>query len=730
MRAGIEADIVLKGRIDERSIRAPAPPAAPPAPIDPDRAVSPPAAGHQAVRPAALADLAKAPVVSASADAASSLSRRTALPTGPADPGVVLDKALKHINVWRGLLVAGEEPQARPWSPEKALDYAAPIMTSALAGLDALAALKMQGGALDCDADQTEGTLLYVLLTASHTVLDVRDDMIKQQWDQLRAMSAETAETAETALGPAEDCVADFKQLQSWGRELVPVRDALDEIVRRFKSSGTSEATRALLRPIMPAVTGDQSICRTAMQMVHGIVILDSSAWLLMLAEHKGLPDVAERVRELQLASHHRREEVAAASSALEAEAAESWMRKQDAPRPMDPLTRQALFDHHEVLQEYGARLDQVGLNLCLDAAAMIEMHDADGLWQCMMDIAHAISGYREGLQALCRAAGRVQPAPAGRPLPQAAEPPLPAVAAEPSGGLRRKPEKAGKPSKRPGAASAAVPSLRPAPVDTRTDAQKQADTLLKRYAVDRKIVSQFDGDLVRIAQSLGKDTRTLERELTDPKNDAAKSADYLRSVVKDWLGDAERIDFLNRALKALPSGDTARVGQLTSRIKALERIVRQVDAMEADLLKSDACPRAPHLDRLLTAKDSQIRSVSQPVRLPAATRNDRYGTLFEMRIELKRLSDGQRVEPWVVHIHTHEPTTAEALCTKPPEAFVAVHLKTFWEKNLGRKWEEVMRALGYADARVHRGPIGATLLGELFARVKPSGDQRVSSSG
>ncbi|WP_407059010.1 hypothetical protein ACJBUE_03065 [Ralstonia syzygii subsp. celebesensis] len=384
----------------------------------------------------------------------------------------------------------------------------------------------------------------------------------------------------------------------------------------------------------------------------------------------------------------------------------------------MDCLTPEALIQHRDVLEEYGGRLDQVGLDLCLDAAAMIEMNDADGLWQCMTDIAHAIAGYREGLQALCQAAGSVRPARVEPPPLQAAEPPAPAGSAGPSGSSRRKQDK---PGKQPGAASAAAPAPRPAPVDKRTDAQKAADTLLKQYPVDRKTVSQFNGDPIQIAQSLGKDTRTLQRELKDPRSDAAMTADYLRSVVRDWFGDARKSGRLRDAVAALPQKDV-RVGQLTGRIKALEQIERRLDTLEADLLKRDACPRAPHLDRLLNAKENQIRFVGQPVRLSAETRNDRQGTLFEMRIKFKPLSDGRQAAPWVVHIHTREPTTADALSTKPFSDFTAVHLKTDQEKNLGPRWEAVMRALGYADAKVHRGPIGTALLGKLFARAEQTG--------
>ncbi len=710
---------MMRGRVDVRNNRASAP-AATPASVDPERAASPPAGGHQATRPATLANLAKAPATSASADAASSLSRRVALPVAPDDPGVVLNKALKRIGVWKGLLIAGREPGARAWSPEETVQYAGPVMESARTGLSALAALKMQGRTTDSYADETESMLLAALAKASSDVLNVRDDMVKERWGQQFVAQVEVAETAEIASDPAEDPEPDFRLLPGWLGDLEQIRDVLDDIARRFKSDETSGVVRAQLRKIMPAVSTGQSICRTAMQMVQGTIISGSAVRLSVLATQKGLPDVVERLRALQQACHHRREEVAAASSALEAEADESWMRRRGSAQAADRPTLQALIGHHDVLQEYGARLDQVGLDLCLDAAAMIEMHDADGLWQYMMGIAHAISGYREGLQALCRAAGRVRPPRAEPPPLQAAEPLAAAGSAEPSGNARHKGDK---PVKRPGVTFVAAPALLPAPVDKRTDTQKTADALLKRYPVDRGTVSQFGGDLIRIAQWLGHDTRTLQSDLKDPRRDGAKTADYLRSAAQDWFGDAGRIGLLHDARAALPSKD-ARVGQLTGRIKAWERIERRLDTLEADLLKRDACPRAPHLDRLLNAKENQIRFVGQPVRLPAETRNDRQGTLFEMRVELKPFSDGRQAAPWVVHIHTREPTTADALSTKPFSDFTAVHLKTEREKNLGPRWEAVMRALGYADAKVHRGPIGTALLGKLFARAKPPGNR------
>ncbi|WP_425513284.1 hypothetical protein [Xanthomonas fragariae] len=46
---------------------------------------------------------------------------------------------------------------------------------------------------------------------------------------------------------------------------------------------------------------------------------------------------------------------------------------------------------------------------------------------------------------------------------------------------------------------------------------------------------------------------------------------------------------------------------------------------------------------------------------------------------------------------------------------FTAVHLKTAKEKNLGKRWEMLMQALGNNDAKVHRSKIDSALLASLW---------------
>lgn len=51
-----------------------------------------------------------------------------------------------------------------------------------------------------------------------------------------------------------------------------------------------------------------------------------------------------------------------------------------------------------------------------------------------------------------------------------------------------------------------------------------------------------------------------------------------------------------------------------------------------------------------------------------------------------------------------------------------AVHLKTAREVNLGARWEEMMRALGNTEAKVHRATIGSSCLAS-FGRLALAGN-------
>ncbi|SBV52010.1 hypothetical protein XBLMG947_2800 [Xanthomonas bromi] len=93
------------------------------------------------------------------------------------------------------------------------------------------------------------------------------------------------------------------------------------------------------------------------------------------------------------------------------------------------------------------------------------------------------------------------------------------------------------------------------------------------------------------------------------------------------------------------------------------------------------------------------------------------------MRIDHTPQSNGDLPAPWFVHVHTEKPVAPDGLRSLPYKDLAAVHLKTAREVNLGPRWEEMMRALGHTDAKVHRATIGSNLLAQLWAAG--SGGQR-----
>ncbi|NMI16000.1 outer protein P, partial [Xanthomonas citri] len=253
---------------------------------------------------------------------------------------------------------------------------------------------------------------------------------------------------------------------------------------------------------------------------------------------------------------------------------------------------------------------------------------------------------------------------------------------------------------------SAAAPAARRV-IDERSAAQKQADEILKGTRLESLPVAELGGDFIALAKRLGKDTTDVERLIGDSRHDAATAFDFARTCMQGWFGSSERLLQLKSKLRA---GD-GRIEQLDTRLRLLQRIEDAFERREADALKTDPQPRAPHLERLLAMNG--VARVTAPIRL--GSEGDR-GRLFEVRIEHAPQSNGDIPAPWFVHVHTEKPVTPAKLRALHYKDLAAVHLKTAREVNLGARWEEMMRALGNTEAKVHRATIGSKLLGQLWA--------------
>ncbi|QCX48485.1 type III secretion system effector XopP [Ralstonia pseudosolanacearum] len=715
-------------------------------------AASPPAAaGRQTARPAELRGLARAPSSRASSSSTGGLSRQASLPARamaretPEAPMAVFNQAMQYVNAWRAVAEGERErealgPEHKGLSPDRETKYACDAIVSIQTCLRALAAMPSSR-----DVDQREVELLQLLMVAADAGVCARHATLNALADQdavFRAQRSGTAEaeTVSGADGPRPDTIEapepepagatapspseraaispqsalerEPGKIQAWLGEFTSCRSALDQIIRRAEVCGAPQTVQSML----PSAVYDKLRCCSGMQALHGIVAAASANRFVERARQMALPDLAVRADELLAAWHKENVAMEASVDALVAHGAPD--------KPTQRLTPKALAGHQAVIEAYAEGLDRVGLNLCLDAAADIEMDDAGGVWRSMMDVVHAISAYKSSLLALSETAGRVRIEPGKKvpevPLVEPSEPPAEPALSEPPagarpaapGGTRRKHRKHGK---RPAGPSAPEPvsASVPVPADTRTVAQKQVDTLLRSCRIDRNTVAELGGDIIELAHRLGQDTRLVLSALNDRTRDAVIGAEFIRGAVDRWFGEPDRVRSAKASLRA---GDSERNGRLANWLGALELVGRHMTALEADMLKRDLYPKAKHLEKLLQAKG--IEFVGTPGRLPPTKDVNAVGTLFEMRIQFKPLSNRERAAPWFVHLHTDRPVTAQALSTMAFDDFKAVHLKTDRDKNKGAQWEAAMRALGYTEAKVHRAAIREELLNKLFAQA------------
>ncbi|QUP56223.1 type III effector protein (hlk2) (plasmid) [Ralstonia syzygii] len=713
------------GKVTERSIQGPADPVASPPPGDGTSTDAGQRAGRQPLgRPAELAGLSTRPAsASAAGPVAAFPLRRAVLPLLPlaaetlqTEPAKQVDWALKYGATWRTLVHDGRA------STEQRLNLARTGVKHAEAGLRALALLSEQGCLTNDDA--LRGELFNHRAEATMAGIQAYHRMLNEEWEtHAQGRGVHSDASAPAAFEGIRELLT-RGQFQDAKLELKRYRAVLDTFVEHCKPGGAPHPLQARLESNLPAVMAGRARCRSAMQSVNVLGIASCAYSLSRLALAMRLPDLTARVAALLAAMRHQRDEVAVAVHTLDALA--MWHPGAEGEASPDRPTRPQLAACKGLVRAFRDRLDRIGTHLCMDAAARIEMNDATGLWKAMLDVAQVIADYRANLDALCESVRGADfepatpssredgPGSASEPQP-AATMPVPAATIE-----DRHPVGHGKqPVARP---ALAAPASVPRPPDSRTPAQREADDLLRRCQVDAATVSQFRGDVVAIADAFGKDASDLERLMNDRERSAAVAATFMRTSVEDWFGKRERLEKAQRGLSA----EDPRIGLLTDRLRALDMIGRYVDVWEADASKRALVPKAKHLERLLEM--NEVEQVDAPVRLRSGRDKRNRDRVFEIRIQPKPLSDRDqdkdegkaddrdRARPMFVHLHTSRRIGADALHTLDYRDSDAVHLKLDAQKNLGRNWEEVMRALGYPDMKVERSKVGSELLSRLFA--------------
>lgn len=321
--------------------------------------------------------------------------------------------------------------------------------------------------------------------------------------------------------------------------------------------------------------------------------------------------------------------------------------------------------------------------------------------WQGMIDFAHSLKDALAGLREM--AGPRPRHAPQGK---TASDAPLPAASAEAAGPSKSKKKK----GKAAAGGSAAV--------DARSTALNKAHEMLQQRKLTLELADQFNGDPRAIALAAGNPV-TADAADEPPAGNAIEAANAARKSARRWFGRKEPLNVLHAQLQvqlqAHPGDGKLQeaISQVEGRLQAMSLVSARIHNDEADTLKNHEAPIAAHLQRLL--KMGEIAGVSAPRRLDSPGDEGERGTLFEMEVRPRPLAGGAEAPPLFLHVHTAALVSAEECTAVPFEAFTAVHVKTQAQRGLGRRWEELQRALGHADAKVHRGEVDEHLLKQLL---------------
>lgn len=331
--------------------------------------------------------------------------------------------------------------------------------------------------------------------------------------------------------------------------------------------------------------------------------------------------------------------------------------------------------------------------------------------WQGLLDYAHrlkdVLTGLREmvdqrSLYALLDAPQEHRETPSDSPLPAASP-----DEAAPS----RSKKKKGK------AATSRPPSSANAARVQRDIVLNRTHQLLDQRKLTKEIAEAFHGEPMEIARTIA-GLGTAEPEEPQAGNNPIEVANAARKMARSWFGRMEPLDDLHeklqRQLEVHPGDGKLQdaISQVENRRQALSLVNQRIRNDESDALKCHETPMAPHLQRLLNMRE--IAGVSEPEKLDSFGDEGDRGRLFEMAILPKRLANGDAAPPLFLHVHTSELVTEQECLAVPFEEFTAVHVKTEAQRGLGRRWEELQKALGHADAKVHRGEVDEFLLKRL----------------
>ncbi|WP_234419456.1 type III secretion system effector XopP, partial [Xanthomonas fragariae] len=609
--------------------------ARPSSPLDglsarPTKSVKPPVAGSSAALPA--------PSHTASSPASDKQPQST-------DPANILQTALGRVEVWKAMVARDEQQRSQPGaapllSVKQSVELSQNAMESARKGLQAIADLRLGNRLRANAAVENEATLVMILGASAVNGYSACEELMRDKWTHQLGIPEHTGPTSTNAavresMPRTHVERQDPKEWYGHLSELEKYRSAMDESLRRMKKPEAHGKTIENVPTMMDLIRANLGFCHETMHTTRGVLIDICRVRLENQVQASGSHDVTARLYELYEAKNYRSDAVTEAFTALGEVVTESICPSEASA----PLTPQIVAQHKDVLEDYAEQFGRVGLGLCLDVAALIKGDGDDHIWRSMLQLAQALTEYRQGVLDLIRSVGPGKREVIAPPPATIEEPPV-------SRARQKSARRHRKPVNRTAAESSLVPAPPAVPNDTRTLAQQQADIVLKKFPLERAMVTELDADLIQIANRLGKDTGSVNEMMHCSRQDAMIAFTFVRSSIQGWFEK----DQLLQAKAKLPPGDE-RIAQLSERLELLGMIEQRVQTREADALKSDTQPRAPHLSRLLEMH--QVASVTSPTRLRSDNDSGDHGTLFEMRIEHAPLSNGERPAPWFVHLHT-----------------------------------------------------------------------------
>ncbi|MDA8445715.1 hypothetical protein [Paracidovorax valerianellae] len=225
--------------------------------------------------------------------------------------------------------------------------------------------------------------------------------------------------------------------------------------------------------------------------------------------------------------------------------------------------------------------------------------------------------------------------------------------------------------------------------------------------------------DFFALAASMKQDTKDIRAAL-DAGTDPVNAGQMMRRALAQWFGQPGIWAQRSQQLEGLTGVDLdpktvelkKEVAQRAEQVQALHD---QVSTFEIDLVKQYTLPKANHVSMLLNSGEAMPDGTVR--KLPSSGDPDGdHGTLFEVRLAVKPLSNGQPAAPLYVHFHTQSVVGTDAIASISPDQLAAVHVKTADQRALGPKWEALNAAL---LGPVHRGALTDQVLMDLQKRLK-----------